>query len=268
MPYTEEGIMAQVLVALGQGTGPIRVSQAGCLALRDRYLRRITAEVVSSWGNDGVQVLERIRAIGRLLANNASTAGRTAIAGEDVIPAARVVERESDTPLCPPSSTKHATDRHDRPALDAERPAPAASAAYTRDGIMAQIWVAFGQGTGPVRVAQEACLELRERYYGRITDDVIATWGKVAVQVLERIRAIGRMLAANAAASGRTAIAGSVVKEAAKVVERESDTDLCPPHTAGASADDDLDLNLGVPAHSLPGLERAAAGHAGSIPAG
>ncbi|HVT16220.1 MAG TPA: hypothetical protein VHQ90_08595 [Thermoanaerobaculia bacterium] len=260
--------MSQLLVALGQGTGPIRVSQAACLALRDRYLRHITAELVLSWGSDGVQVLERIRAIGRLLASNASTAGRTAIAGEDVIPAAQVVERESDTDWCPPRSTKHATDQQDRPVLDAERPAPAASTAYTRDGIMAQVWVAFGQGTGPVRVAQEACLDLRERYYGRITDDVIHRWDRVAVQVLERIRAIGRMLAANAAASGRTAIAGSVVKDAAKIVERESDTDLCPPHTAGASAGDDLDLNLGVPAHSLPGLEQAVAGQAGSIPAG
>lgn len=267
MPYSEEGIMAQVLVALGQGTGPIRVSQGASLALRDRYLRLITPEVVSSWGNDAVQVLERIRAIGRLLASNASAGGRTAIAGEDVIPAARLVERESDTPLCPPR-TKQAPGQQDRPALDAERPAPAAPAAYTRDGIMAQVLVAFGQGTGPMRVAQEACLELRERYYGRITDDVIQRWDRVAVQVLERIRAIGRLLAANAAAAGRTAIAGSVVNDAAKIVERESDTELCPPRKRAGASDDDLDLNLGDPALALPGLERAAAGQAGSIQAG
>ncbi|HXO19045.1 MAG TPA: hypothetical protein VOA87_03875, partial [Thermoanaerobaculia bacterium] len=76
---------------------------------------------------------------------------------------------------------------------------------YSRDGVMAQIWVAFGQGTGTVRISQEATLALRELYYDAITDDIVQRiWATAAVQVLERIRAIGRLAAHRAALRGDT----------------------------------------------------------------
>jgi hypothetical protein len=100
---------------------------------------------------------------------------------------------------------------------------------YTRDGIMAQMFVAFGQGTGAVRVSQDVCTALRDRYYGHIDDAVVRDWETLAVQVLERIRALGRLMAINAGAAGKTNLAGADVESAARLVEAQSFTPLCPP---------------------------------------
>jgi hypothetical protein len=101
---------------------------------------------------------------------------------------------------------------------------------YTPDGIMAQIYVAFGQGTGAVRVSQDVCVALRSRYFGSIDDAVVNGWEALAVQVLERFRALGRLMALNAGMAGKTNLAGADVESAAQMVERESNTPLCPPH--------------------------------------
>ena len=100
-------------------------------------------------------------------------------------------------------------------------------AVYTQDGIMAQIYVAFGQGTGAVRVSQDVCVALRDHYQGRITDAVIARWEIDAVQVLERFRALGRLMALNASRVGSTSIAGADLETSAQIVERQSNTELC-----------------------------------------
>src|SRR4051812_28224672 len=63
MAYTTEGVLSQVYLAFGQGTGAVRVSQDACQALHDRYLPRIDAALVARWETEAVQVLERIRAI-------------------------------------------------------------------------------------------------------------------------------------------------------------------------------------------------------------
>jgi hypothetical protein len=102
MAYTQDGIMAQIYVAFGQGTGAVRVSQDVCTALHARYHSHIDAALVKDWETQGVQVLERIRAIGRLMAINAGLAGKTNLVGADVDSAARTVERQSGTPFCPP----------------------------------------------------------------------------------------------------------------------------------------------------------------------
>jgi hypothetical protein len=102
MAYTQNGIMAQIYVAFGQGTGGVRVSQDVCTALHARYYDRIDPAAIQGWGTEGVQVLERIRALGRLMAINAGLAGRTNLVAGDVESAAQVVERQSGTPLCPP----------------------------------------------------------------------------------------------------------------------------------------------------------------------
>lgn len=100
--------------------------------------------------------------------------------------------------------------------------------AYTQDGIMAQVYVAFGQGTGAVRVSQEAALELHRWYYNAITPAVIADWGSAALQVLDRIRAIGSLAALKAIQQGSPTITVLQVYESAAQVQVESDTPYCP----------------------------------------
>ena len=101
--------------------------------------------------------------------------------------------------------------------------------AYTRDGIMAQIWVAFGQGTGPVRVSQDAAMELHRWYYNAISDATVEKYWEVEkVAVLERIRVIGRFAEASATAAGSTMISPADVDDAVKKVQATSETWLCP----------------------------------------
>jgi hypothetical protein len=102
--------------------------------------------------------------------------------------------------------------------------------AYTQEGIMAQIWIAFGQGAGAIRVSQDAALELRRWYFNAITPQVIAKeWETEAVQVLDRIRAIGSLAALKATSAGGTAITPMEVYESASAVQETSLTPLCPP---------------------------------------
>ena len=100
MPYTREGILAQVCVAFGQGTGELRVSQEACMVLYDRYSKMVTDDVLASWGTDAVQALERIRALGRLVAIQTSLAGNTVISADQVTKAAPQIELQSDTSIC------------------------------------------------------------------------------------------------------------------------------------------------------------------------
>jgi DNA-directed RNA polymerase beta subunit len=102
MTYTQEGIMAQILVAFGQGTGATRVSQDAALQLRTIYFGAITDHLTGIWGTEAVQVLERVRAIGKLAAQRAVTAGETAIGVEDVQHSARAVREASISVFCPP----------------------------------------------------------------------------------------------------------------------------------------------------------------------
>jgi hypothetical protein len=102
---------------------------------------------------------------------------------------------------------------------------------YSKDGIMAQCWVAFGQGSGSLRVSQEAAIALQSQYYGAITNDLLDKWDGEAVQILERMRAIGRLAAHLAAGRGDTRISAVDVAEATASVQRTSDTERCPPDT-------------------------------------
>ena len=101
--------------------------------------------------------------------------------------------------------------------------------AYTREGIMAQIMVAFGQGTGATRVSQEAALQLRTIYYGAITEHLTRIWGTEAVQVLERMRAIGKLAAHRAMIAGATAISTDHLMGSAEAVQETSLSPFCPP---------------------------------------
>ncbi|HYO13531.1 MAG TPA: hypothetical protein VE685_10085 [Thermoanaerobaculia bacterium] len=102
--------------------------------------------------------------------------------------------------------------------------------AYTKDGIMAQIYVAFGQGSGAIRVSQDAAMELHRWYYDAITPEVVGErWETEKVQVLDRIRMIGTLAALKATTVGATAINPLNVYDSAVQVQETSDTDLCPP---------------------------------------
>jgi hypothetical protein len=101
--YTQEGIMSQIFVAFGQGTGTLRVSHDAVAVLRGLYFDAITPEIVSTeWATEAVQVLERIRALGRLAALKAVTRGDTTVSAEDVSSSAATVQIQSDTAFCPP----------------------------------------------------------------------------------------------------------------------------------------------------------------------
>lgn len=103
-------------------------------------------------------------------------------------------------------------------------------ASYTQEGIMAQIWVAFGQGAGPTRTSQKAVMALHARYFAEAgKQEILSSWGKEAVQVLERIRAIGRVATLKATERASTVISEGDVNAAMLAVERESLTFLCPP---------------------------------------
>ena len=99
----------------------------------------------------------------------------------------------------------------------------------TKDGIMAQVWVAFGQGTGAVPVSEAACLKLHALYYDAITDSVIGRWETAGAQVLERIRAIGRKAQMMATEAASKEITDGQVSLSADDVQATSDTDMCPP---------------------------------------
>ncbi|HET9212573.1 MAG TPA: hypothetical protein VFR03_19370 [Thermoanaerobaculia bacterium] len=102
--------------------------------------------------------------------------------------------------------------------------------AYTQEGIMAQIWIAFGQGAGAIRVSHDAALELYRWYYEAITPEVIhERWKTDAVQVLDRMRAIGRLAALKAASVGSTVVTPRDIYESASMVQAQSLTVLCPP---------------------------------------
>jgi hypothetical protein len=101
---------------------------------------------------------------------------------------------------------------------------------YTQEGIMAQIWVAFGQGAGAIRVSQDAALELRRWYFNAITPQVVdQKWETEAVQVLDRIRAIGSLAAQKATSIGATTITPKDVYDSATAVQEASSTPMCPP---------------------------------------
>jgi hypothetical protein len=105
-----------------------------------------------------------------------------------------------------------------------------ANGGYTQEGIMAQIFIAFGQGTGATRVSQDAAVSLRTIYFDAITPVVVnVRWATDAVQALERVRAVGKLAAFLALQRGDTVISVADVLSAAETVRITSDTDLCPP---------------------------------------
>jgi hypothetical protein len=217
-----ETVMGQLFIALGQGTGAVRVSRAAVQAFYVHYRSSLTDGFVGNWETLAVQVLERVRAVGRRAAQTAIERGQTAIGAEETVRAAWAVTTTEDCPFCPPAPSADAGIEpwKDRATLAAEKV------------ILGQASVAFGQGTGAIRVSRQAVAAFRERYGAVLTSEVVLRWDAVAVQALERLRAVGRLAAHLAAADARTVIGREDLLAAAVKVEEESGTPLCPPRVA------------------------------------
>ncbi len=102
---------------------------------------------------------------------------------------------------------------------------------YTKDGIIAQVYIAFGQGTGSVRVSHEAALRVGECYsdiFEANKDDILATWETQGVQALERVRAVGRAAASLINAQGRTVIEAKDLEKALNTSAEYQHTNWCP----------------------------------------
>lgn len=96
--YTPEDVIQQSLVAFGQGTNYVRVNREAAQYIVDLMKSLIERfRTHETWETDAVQVLERLRAIGRLAALYATQGGQTVIDGEVVSRATILVQRTSKT---------------------------------------------------------------------------------------------------------------------------------------------------------------------------
>lgn len=98
-----ELVLAQIYVAFGQGTGEIRVGREACLALRTQALPQLET-MLAHWDTEAVQILERVRAIGRAARQRAVSRFDTVVQAQDVEFVAPQVKAVSGTPLCAPDS--------------------------------------------------------------------------------------------------------------------------------------------------------------------
>ena len=99
--YTKQDVLNQTLVAFGQGTGCVRVSSGACRELVGLMTPIIEARnLADQWGEIAVQMLERIRTIGRVAVNLMLDEGRVFIDEKDVAVAFRRVQLGSKTGDC------------------------------------------------------------------------------------------------------------------------------------------------------------------------
>ncbi len=105
---------------------------------------------------------------------------------------------------------------------------------YTQQDVLNQTLVAFGQGAGCVRVSSRACREL----VGLMTPiiearELAAEWEEIAVQMLERIRTIGRVAVDLMLKEGRVYIEENDVAVAFRRVQLGSKSEGCGGRAAG-----------------------------------
>ena len=99
---TALAIETQTLVVFGQGTESLRVSRSAVMTFRNCMNRRITPELIETWDQIAVQLLERVRTIGRVAGQLALAEGDTCIFRDHVLTAFDRVARRSKTPMCDP----------------------------------------------------------------------------------------------------------------------------------------------------------------------
>jgi len=103
--------VGQALVALGQGSGAIRVSRGAVDAFRARYLEPVARQIHADWSKgcdrwleEGPNVLDRVRTQGRVAAQLAVDEGAMAIERRHLLAAVERVEGYHLGRWCPRSS--------------------------------------------------------------------------------------------------------------------------------------------------------------------
>ena len=107
--YSQQDVLNQCLVAFGQGTGCVRVSSGACrefLGLVGQVAEQ--RELHKDWGEIAVQMLERMRTIGRVAAGLLLAEGRVHIEERDVVVAFRRVQVGSKSIDCGRASGRSA----------------------------------------------------------------------------------------------------------------------------------------------------------------
>jgi len=96
-----ELILGQMLVAFGAGVGFMRVSRQTVAAFRKGH-GKIARDIISkgAWEEDGVHLLEHVRAVGRLAANLAVNRGDVGVTEGDLNDALGNASRTSRTRWC------------------------------------------------------------------------------------------------------------------------------------------------------------------------
>ena len=92
--------------------------------------------------------------------------------------------------------------------------------------MLGQVLVAFGQGTGAIRVPRTTVAAIRSRYLG-MKDRALPVWDKEGTEALDRIRIVGRLAAQKAVGRGANAVTAEDFVTAAGIVEPESGTSIC-----------------------------------------
>ena len=99
--YTQQDIVNQSLVAFGQGTQFMRVNTRACRTLAEHMKNTSESrDLPARWETIAVQMLERVRLIGRVAATRAIEHARTWVDKEDVTIAIRRVSEISKTTEC------------------------------------------------------------------------------------------------------------------------------------------------------------------------
>jgi len=98
--------------------------------------------------------------------------------------------------------------------------------------MLLQVMVAFGHGTGGLRVSRETIAAMSTHYLAKYRPEMAKEWAESAAQALERIEVTARLAAQKAVQAGRTSIGPQDFSEAAKQVESTSLTVWCPPATS------------------------------------
>lgn len=108
--YLPQDVIHQSLVAFGQGAGCVRVSSRACREFVGLMSRVEEAgSLHETWGEIGVQMLERMRAVGRIAASLLLEKGRVTIEKEEVAIAFRRVQLGSKTGDCDKERTANAS---------------------------------------------------------------------------------------------------------------------------------------------------------------
>ncbi len=92
--------------------------------------------------------------------------------------------------------------------------------------IMGQVLVAFGQGTGAIRVPRTTVAAIRKHYLA-MKDRAVPVWDSEGAEALDRVRIVGRLAAQKSVDRGANEVTAADFAAAAGTVEPESGTIIC-----------------------------------------